>query len=441
MLAVIILSLTLHGIHSQSECYNAYSCASANISSTESIHCWGYHSCYQASLQTSSIINCNGAYSCLNANMAYSNTFVFCYGLGSCARIDLLGDIAEPIQCYSELSCYQSNIFAYYVYCRGERSCADTTVHLSSTFYAYAYASAQNCTFYSIGLHTHYFFYGSYSGDNATIICGNGHRCFVYCQNTGCNNLNMLCNGTCTFGVFCNNDAFKSDICSNGKIINQEKLKLLSFDDIYENRVSSPCDTSITNAIHCDDYQECYDSASLDENAPICCTSSFGCYHVNNITSMFLSNSSVINGIAIRCDGYWSCGHSNHIQARNGGDIHISGLYAGHSVGIIETTLNYDIFCTSYSGCSGATLKNANNTYCTAYTSCQYTFIVNVSNVWMYGHYAGYNSRITGLKNELHCAGDYSCKSTNISGAMQVIARGFQAVKSASVTAVDRVCF
>ena len=439
-------------VNAQIECHDAYSCVFADISSSQQIECYGYHSCNQASLQTSDSINCYGGYSCLNANIVYSSDRnINCYGLGSCARIDFLGNIDENIYCYGELSCYQSNIFASKLHCGGERSCANSISHISGTVYAYTYASAQNCIFDSTNSSSIYYFYGPYSGDNATIICGNGHTCLVYCYNNGCNNVKLLCNGTCNFIVSCSDDAVQSNICPNETIINQDnnlpKLNLLSFEDIYENSVTSPCYTPITNAIHCDDYQECEDSPSLDTtniNAPICCTSYFGCYNVDTITSVILSNSSVINDISIRCDGSWSCAYSNHVEAVNGGNIHITGFAAGYVVDIIETTHNYDIFCTAPQSCYWSVLKHANNTYCSGSLVCPSTTITNVSNIWMYGIRAGWYSRITGLKNSLHCGGHYSCKGTIISGdgdTLQIIALGFEALYSTNVTAAEKVCF
>ena len=438
-------------VKTQIECHDAYSCVFANISSSQRIECYGYHSCNHASLQTSSDVHCAGGYSCLDGTIIYNNDRdIYCYGLGSCAKVYSLGNIIKRTYCYGELSCYQSNISSTNLLCYGERSCADSISYIASIMYAYAYASAQNCTFYSTDSSSSYYFYGPYSGDNATIICGNGHTCDVYCYNNACNNANLLCNGTCNFTVSCSDDTIQSNICPNGKIIDEDnnlpKLALLSFDDIYENSVTGPCYTPITNAIHCHDYQECKDSPSLDTsniNAPICCTSYDGCYNVDNITSMISLNSSVINDIAVRCDGYQSCEYSNHIEAINGGNIHMSGIFSAHS-DIIQTTYNYDIFCTAYSSCHGGTLKNANNTYCNSYLACPDAVITNISNVWMYGYSSGRHSSIAGLKNKLHCGGPYSCSNTIISGDVdmtQVIALGFYALHSTSTIATQMVCF
>ena len=443
--------ITTQLVKTQSDCDDAYSCVFADISSSQQIGCYGYHSCNQASLQTSSNINCYGGFSCLDANIVYSSDRnIYCHGLGSCARIDFLGNFNERIDCYGELSCYRSNIFSSNLYCTGERSCADSIVYISSSMLANGYASAKNCTFYSTNSSSNYYFGGPYSGDNATIICGNGHTCLVYCYINGCNNVKLLCNGTCNLIVSCSDDAVQSDVCPNGTTINQDnklaKLNLLSFEDIYENSVTGPCYTAITNAIHCDDYQECEDSPSLDTtniNAPICCTSYFGCYNVDNITSMILLNSNVINDISIRCDGSLSCQYSNHIEAVNGGNIHITGYRAGHSVDIIETTHNSDIFCTARQSCGGSTLKNANNTYCSGYWACGWVTITNVSNIWMYGSFAGWYSSFTGLKNRLHCGGTYSCMATIISrdvAVIKVIGVGFGALYSTNITAVEMVC-
>ena len=441
----------------QSECYDAYSCVFDDILDINtSIECYGYHSCNQASIQTSFVVYCYGGYSCLNANVVYSKYGrIDCHGLGSCARIDSLVDIDGITYCGGELSCYQSNIFSSYLHCQGERSCADATAHISSSMYAYAYASAQNCTFYSASSNSAYHFYGAYSGDNATIVCGSADTCYVHCYNNACNNLKLLCNGTCNFIVSCSDDAVQSDTCPNGKIIPQDnrlpKLNLLSFDNIYKNSVTRPCYTPITNAIHLDDYEEYENSASLDTtnitgitgNAPICCTSYLSCYDVDIITSMISSNSSVINDIAIRCDGSESCKYSNYIQAVNGGDIHMSGHQAAYSVGIIETTPYYDIFCTALGSCCNSTLKDANNTYCSGYIACQYAVITNISNVWMYGCYSGYHS-VMGLKNTLHCGGHYSCGNTIIwsnADMIQIIAFGLRALYSTFATAAEIVCF
>ena len=466
------MSLLVASVTSLAECHDAYSCALAYIS-TSRIECYGYHSCHQASLQTTSTIWCIGGYSCFGATRVYSSDgSVQCYGLGSCAMIESIGNINEPLYCGAQLACYQSNIHAQSIWCAAERSCANSIAYIERYVWIYGYLGAQNSTFYSTDSSSDYYFYGPYSGNNATIICGNNHTCSVHCYNNGCNILSLVCNGTCNFVISCDDEAEKSDVCPNGIIMNSTtnfiflpQVTLSSFAEIYTNYVTTPCYTPITNAIHCDDNKECAYSTSLDTSdihAPICCASYRACASVNNITSIIPLNSSVINSVAIRCDGYASCLYSDHIHAVNGGNIYMSGLLAGRDIDMIEITQNYDIFCTAYNSCRGSTLKNSNNTYCITYLACQYTFIVNVSTVWMYGQSAGLYSYITGLKDNLYCAGEYSCMNATVSSGGDMIqasgyqvlymsilvandncnvwAVGYQALYFANITKAEKVC-
>ena len=394
-------------------------------------------------------VYCYGSYSCFKANIIanrYQYYIIYCYGLSSCAMIGSM--YARGVYCSGELSCYGSNISTNILNCYGDQSCANTVAYIEDVFVG-STSGARNSIFYSTKSGT-YHFDGPQSGDNTTIICGNDHACTIHCDNSGCNNLSLICDGSCNLIILCSDDAEKSDICPDGVIMtnnntNSSYLPYLvptPFDQVYENSVTL-CYTPRTNAIQCDAYRQCRDTNSLDTTniiAPICCTSYRACYTANDIKTEILLNSNMTigNDIAIRCDGSNSCYTVDQIHAQNGGDIYLSGSYSSYK-SIIETTQNYNIFCTAYHSCFSSSLKNANNTYCSGYRACKETLLFDMNNVWMYGNGTGDGSSITRLTGSLHCAGGHACFNAKVTTYGNLIqANGNKVLYQANVIATNQ---
>ena len=72
--------------------------------------------------------------------------------------------------------------------------------------------------------------------------------------------------------------------------------------------------------------------------------------------------------------GEQSCSNAS-LTTMNGGDIYLSGGYdwVGDDDilrGSIETTMEYDVICAGYNGCSKREISNAHNLYCGGWSSC-----------------------------------------------------------------------
>ena len=135
-------------------------------------------------------------------------------------------------------------------------------------------------------------------------------------------------------------------------------------------------------------------------------------------------------GTAIRCDARCLCRYMNdgsfvlskEVLNPNstGGDGNIyatgySSIYGTSSLQVvIETTRNYDIFCTGSYSCYYQFLKNGNNLYCTAAYACQYSpLISDFVNVFGYGQYSLRYGSIEFI-DHLYCGGYESCYDTVI---------------------------
>ena len=132
----------------------------------------------------------------------------------------------------------------------------------------------------------------------------------------------------------------------------------------YDNSYN-PCFGAITNAVMCDDYQECngLNLDTSDSNAPICCTAFEGCDGAINMTSKIALNSSVIDGVSVRCDGYYGCNDvSGIIYAKNGGNMYFAGRYTVY--GTVNSVIaiasgqsgDYNIVCSGLGSCRATSL-------------------------------------------------------------------------------------
>ena len=452
-----------HLISSLRKCHNAHQCSDhANITITNqtNIECYGDHSCFDAvSLSTTNAhIQCRGSFACANAasiTLKTSDTSYWadleCTGLFSCAFTEKLFNFDDDTFCSGEKSCFGSVLGANgALYCRGDRSCANTQIRLdvdADTVQFSGYLSAQNALLYDDKYGVTYYFYGANSGDNAEVTCANGVSCTVYCYGGGCSNIKSLqCDGVCGIILYCD-DAEKSDICENG-------YELASFIDHglptpegYDNTGSTIensqniCQDSSKTFKNCGDYWEC----SLDEDlestnsnpGAICCSSYYGCYGADSIRTILDSSN---DGVAIRCDGSYSCTESELIYAQNGGNVYLSGSYAAGTGWVtIETNVNYDIFCSGYYSCRYTTIESANNLYCTGAYSCYDCGLIQyVNTIWAYGRYSLYLSIVKNIYDSIYCGGYQSCLNVNIYNVNgDVYGHSYQVLHNAQIKQVN----
>ena len=460
------------------KCYNAYECAYDTIfeSGTASIQCLGDHSCYDADAifsTSQSNIYCHGSYSCSSSTIIqHTGTSEYdrairCFGLNSCSHVDLIYNAFGDLQCWGELSCASSSITLNNgdLYCWGDRSCANTTIESGGTNYISGHMAAYKAVFKSLKATNYatYEFYGTESGKHAVILCRDNTYCTVNCYGNACNDLTLKCGddkyddtGNCTFHIDCRY-AEKSNICpdrdsfsSYGFMYSIPSLEDTVMSD--KNNSEYACQNSTNpNTIVCGDVLECSNEKSLDTRdtvAPICCTGTYGCYNVTNITSCTDSNHSRSErnyDVAIRCDGYKSCDDiKSTIKAINGGNIYLSGAYTAfddEKIAVIETTNDYDIYCTAVYSCRYKILKNAKNVYCVGKEACYYvTLISNVYTVWSYGGYSSaIGAAMINIGGNIYCGAYMSCYSSviiNVGG--DVYGNGYQTLYTASISNVQR---
>ena len=205
------------------------------------------------------------------------------------------------------------------------------------------------------------------------------------------------------------------------------------------------CDSSITNALVCADYQECY-STSLDtNNAPICCTSYEACLEALNISATIPFNSSAINNISIRCDGYYSCSDvTGIIYSKNGGgDMYFTGAFSGSYTMIKnDNNNNHNIICTGAVSCGHTTLiQNALNLYCMGFYSClRADSIQYIGNVYGYGGESLRESNISDILDSVYCGGYRSCYQSSITNVNDTVyGSGYQVLYEAVINNVTNL--
>ena len=371
-------------VYSQYQCYNAYSCAyDSSISySTTTILCYGDHSSTGSSITTTSTgyIYCYGSYSCYQATQvrhtsdSYTRS-IHCYGLSACASVAYLYNNHGALYCHGELSCSESTIIAESdnsMYCDGVRSCYGADIQVAYIIYLRGLLAAQDATITAYDTAATFYFYGHESGNGATIECLD--TCAIYCYGTGCNGLMLNCQDSgCVFSVTCYDGAENSDVCSYGYEI-PESLRIPSFTDVefstYENSHYA-CNTSLTGAIHCDDYQGCYNGGSKSNNGSICCSGYQSCNYIPNLTTAPNVSNVNVAEIAYRADGYASANSmSGTIDAsKNGGNMYFSGRDANSDASdSYETTIKnngkWDIFSMGHDATRYKIITSARNLHC-----------------------------------------------------------------------------
>lgn len=178
------------------ECNDAKSCAYINVTNgTNDIECNGFASCLESPLietVNSGVLVCRGSFSCFNASLVQhvyeSNAAtITCNGLYSCAMIkEYLHNQGGYTHCLGELSCYHTKIRTDIggtlneLYCRGDRSCADSIIFGGFENIFDGHLAAQNAIIYSNGSFGNWF-QGADSGNGALLVCNNATTCPVTC--------------------------------------------------------------------------------------------------------------------------------------------------------------------------------------------------------------------------------------------------------------------
>ena len=231
---VVILGIKLDLIffgkcQTTTECTSSYQCYLDELITTTTdtypFECTGDNSCRQVEnilSQNNNDVECYGAYSCYKVNNITTegtSGSIGCSGLYSCAGIGH-GSIADDIlNCWGELSCYNSEFITednnQDVDCWGDRACKESIIYSGNNNLMYGYLSGENAHF--ISHHNAYYqFYGHNSGKGANVTCSSSDSCHVVCYDTGCNDLNGLnCDGCNSLSVGCTY-AQKSVHCPDG---------------------------------------------------------------------------------------------------------------------------------------------------------------------------------------------------------------------------------
>ena len=287
-------------------------------------------------------------------------------------------------------------------------------------------------------------FEGAYSGEGAQIICGDGKTCSITCLSNGCNNLNVGCDvgATCTINFNCNQAIYDNQHCTDAPALPDGYY----LPTLFNLSVSEHLDDSVTicnistmsdSSINCDAVQECRYATSgvLDTiEESICCTAEESCRYASDIVS----------GDGLRCDGYLSCSNVNDIQVTAGsGDdigIYFAGTQAGNAAAI-QTTNNFNIYCSGMQSCNGLFVENGKNIYCLGSRSCQYLKIPSYSGIigdlFIYGNEGAFYMNVTNIGGSVYCSGYRSCwntQMTTITG--DIVSAGYETLRQATIQAV-----
>ena len=442
-------------------CYDGYSCASSNISTSSSnddIECYGYFSCSNAglieSIGSSTEILCAGSYSCYQAKLIISNhssstaSNILCIGLYSCANVGLIYNTLSNTNCIGEQACSNANIVgsysSKYMTCHGLLACSNATVTNYMTHYVSGYLGAFNTVFKSIeytggSTDIFYGFYGSQSGKNATIICGSDNDCDIECYDTGCNELNLMCVDSSTLEVQgyglseCDNFYVTCGLSQNNDICPYAHSYTNTIPDLYDgneyyNNVTFSNEynsfnicNSDSNGIsyNCINTQGCtnsnFSNLFSNMNVTLCCSAYESCYGVDNIKTSLINSD---RNVAIRCDGEDAClGISGMILASG---INTAGGNNNIYFSAGRTTSSTDGVATisAISSIAGNSSNN-NNTkydiYCNGVRSCNYQYITHVKNVFCLSYFSCYYVTIDGNVNNVFMYSDVSGRYATIS--------------------------
>ena len=279
------------------------------------------------------------------------------------------------------------------MYCYGDRTCAASFIVGDGSYHMRGHLSGQNSIFKSYNDSASYYFWSTMSGKNGTILCGNNHTCNVFCVGNACQGLNLTCidgNGTCTFNIDCALADYDEYVCPDG-----EKLSPFMKDNYlpdlsnvssgysdYQTGLNDCQKTGIGQTDFCFGFQDCTERQL--RNSSVCCSAARGCYNANSIETEERSNLNFI-----RCDGYFACVLSSHVdEVRNtfnvsSGIVYISGSFASAWIAVDARGDGY-IVCSGEYTCYRDALMNAYNLYCNGYKSCFYATVSDIANVYVY---------------------------------------------------------
>ena len=464
------------------QCDKAYSCKSYNVTIEDGIECHGHYSCLDATLLTltnsSSNVNCYGARSCVNGTISRISTKgnLICGGLFSCENAVISYnapyDKSKGVYCRAEGSCIGANMTTTgkdsLVSCQGYQACVNTTIYIDNVIRFDGVSSGKNALVYSTSEYTQFYFRGMYSGDNATIYCKNGAECYIRCFTTGCNNLNVICASgssiNCTLTISCAEGSDKSKLCSGAApVYGTDWIELAAMNNDFNysysysysyNGILPPnintigsfatrensldnCDKNVTDAIVCQDRTQCQSVSYLDtsdsNNGPICCLASYACRKAYNITSMIDISSGIIDNVAIRCDGSFSCLDINDtiISLSNNANIYFTGIQSLYGQNLqINTKLSNttNMYCNGYRSCRNATFNDGNNLFSVGTQSTYEMIVNNFNNIFLYSYQSCKNSEFNNI-NTLYCVENSACKMITANNINRLIAFGYLAGK------------
>lgn len=483
-LVFCFLSLFVCFVQGQLDCNGAYSCAGMNVtSSSGAIGCNGDHSCFKSPVihmdSSSGAVRLRGAYSGYGAGLIKflsSSGAIACFGYGSCAMVDEISQgsgSGGSVQCYGEYSCYGSTMDNgaggnFNVQCWGTRSCSNTLIYNAATLNGQSDRAFENSLIInddsSRVSNAYFYFYSAFSGNNATINCTNGTSCYINCYVNGCNNLNIVqCDNNsnnCSSNIIinCYDDAIVSDLCPNGldNVTNiiDDLLNDDDYDEILDLTIradirdaSRTCNSNITNATICANTSECNSIPITTNGVPLCCLSYNGCNGAgSNITVSInpILNGSVIEQTALRCDAIGTCRRDDDvIKAINGGHMFFTAWEAGKATGILKTTDEYSIICSSEDACRSQTIVNSKNVCCAAVDSCYQTEMKDIkSSVYSLAYRATRQSTLSTIGNNVYCIGYGACDSTDLNDiGGNMFANGYDALYGGQITNVGGIIY
>lgn len=237
---------------------------------------------------------------------------------------------------------------------------------------------------------------------------------------------------------------YKRETTFNDLVWPDYYLKSLTL-STYNNTIKA-CRTNLTNALVCDDTDEC---GSTDNTGPVCCSGNGSCKQSDTMTAILDFLTYPKNNIyrtSIRCDSYW--GAYDYYQdwiAPIGGDIYFSAYYSEgpsfdttlDSNAVTSTSSSYDIICSGYFSCSQRPVDTCYNLYCTGQSSCsRLNSITNVyNNIYATGGNALSGVDVYNVVGDIYCGGSNGCNSANIQGPVggNIFGRGFQVLNQATI--------
>ena len=127
------------------------------------------------------------------------------------------------------------------------------------------------------------------------------------------------------------------------------------------------------------------------------------------------SNTSIINDVAIRCDGSFSCSEINDTirSLSTNANIYFSGMQSlYHPTSHIHTKLlnSTNVYCNGYRSCRSAILNKGNNLFSVGVQSTFEMIVNNFNNIFMYSYQSAEKNELNNI-NTLYCVGNLACQT------------------------------